>query len=67
MNLRRSYDDIRNNRKNDKKIMEWDTYESVDVTGAKLVYKFIPTSIGQIIKVECDICKRELDLTEDWG
>lgn len=50
----------------DEKIREWDTCNAVDVTGAKFAYTFIPTSIGLVIKVRCDICNRELDLTEDF-
>jgi len=51
----------------DEKIRKWDTCKAVDVTGAKFAYTFIPTSIGLVIKVRCDICNRELDLTKDWG
>ncbi len=54
-------------KKMDEKIREWDTCKAVDVSGAKFSYTFIPTSIGLVIKVRCDICNRELDLTEDWG
>jgi hypothetical protein len=50
-----------------EKIMEWDNCVAVDVTGGKFAYTFIPTSIGLVTKVKCDICNRELDLTEDWG
>lgn len=50
-----------------EKIREWDTCVATDVTGGKLAYTFIPTSLGLVIKVQCDICKRELDLTEGWG
>lgn len=39
--------------------------EPKDVTGAKFAYIFIPTSLGLVIKVQCDVCKRELLLTED--
>lgn len=47
------------------KIKEWDTCIPVDVTGAQFAYIFIPTGRGLVIKVQCDVCKRELDLT-DW-
>ncbi|ASA24283.1 hypothetical protein B9T62_28085 [Paenibacillus donghaensis] len=51
----------------EKKIKKWDSCKAVDVTGAKFSYTFIPTSLGTVIHVHCDICNRELDLTEDWG
>ncbi|MFB6471258.1 hypothetical protein ACFCW7_00195 [Paenibacillus glucanolyticus] len=54
-------------KKMEEKIREWDICKAVDVTGAKFAYTFIPTSIGLVIKVRCDICNSELDLTEDWG
>lgn len=50
----------------EKKIREWDSCKAADVTGAKFSYVFIPTSLGTVIQVHCDICNRELDLTEDW-
>jgi hypothetical protein len=53
--------------KMEQQIRVWDLCEAVDPTGAKLAYTFIPTGIGLIIKVKCDICNRELDLTDDWG
>lgn len=49
----------------EQKILEWDSCKPADVTGAKFAYTFIPTSIGLVIKVECDICKKNLDLTEE--
>lgn len=49
-----------------KKIQNWDSCESVDVAGAKFSYTFIPTGLGTIVQVKCDICKRTLDLTEDF-
>ncbi|MEK3880147.1 hypothetical protein [Paenibacillus sp. FSL M7-0420] len=51
----------------EKRIREWDACKAVDVTGAKLSYTFTPTSLGTVIYVQCDICKRELNLTEDWN
>ncbi len=51
----------------ENRIREWDSCKAVDVAGAKFAYTFIPTSIGLVIKVRCDICNRELDLSEDWG
>ncbi|GFZ93880.1 hypothetical protein GCM10008018_45410 [Paenibacillus marchantiophytorum] len=54
------------NEKMEHKIREWDSCKAVDVTGAKFEYSFIPTGIGLVIKVQCDICRRILDLTEDW-
>ncbi|CAM4321538.1 hypothetical protein [Paenibacillus typhae] len=50
-----------------KKIKEWDSCKAIDVSGAKFSYTFIPTSLGTVIHVNCDICKRTLDLTDDWG
>jgi hypothetical protein len=49
----------------EKKISDWDSCKAIDVTGAKFAYTFIPTGIGLVIKVQCDICNRILDLTED--
>ncbi|MEK5406677.1 hypothetical protein MKX36_12155 [Paenibacillus sp. FSL W8-0439] len=46
------------------KINEWDMCVPIDVTGAKFSYTFIPTGIGIIIQVHCDVCDRILDLTE---
>lgn len=48
-----------------RKIKAWDTCVAKDVTGAKFAYTFIPTGLGLVIKVHCDICNRELDLS-DW-
>lgn len=48
-------------------IKEWDNCNATDVSGARLSYTFIPTGLGTIVKVECCICDRELDITEDWG
>ncbi|MDQ0194916.1 hypothetical protein J2T20_003287 [Paenibacillus wynnii] len=49
----------------EQKINEWDSCKPEDVTGAKLAYIFIPTGFGLVVKVQCDVCKRELDLS-DW-
>ncbi|MCK8487016.1 hypothetical protein M0651_07530 [Paenibacillus sp. MBLB2552] len=49
-----------------QKIKDWDSCKPIDATGAKFAYTFIPTGVGIVIKVQCDICKRVLDLTEDW-
>jgi hypothetical protein len=46
-------------------IREWDNCKPVDVTGAKFTYMFIPTGIGLVIQVKCDVCERTLSLTED--
>lgn len=45
-------------------IKKWDSCVAIDVTGAKFAYIFIPTGLGLVIKVQCDVCKRELDLSE---
>ncbi|MDU8672525.1 hypothetical protein [Paenibacillus polymyxa] len=47
------------------KITEWDTCKPVDVTGAKFEYTFIPTGIGLVIQVKCDVCERTLSLSDD--
>lgn len=52
--------------KMEKKIEEWDSCKPIDVAGAKFAYTFIPTGLGTVIQVQCDICNRTLDLTEDW-
>lgn len=49
-----------------QRIQDWDSCKPVDVTGAKFAYTFVPTGLGLIIEVQCDICKRILNLTEDW-
>ncbi|KHL96792.1 hypothetical protein QW71_05185 [Paenibacillus sp. IHB B 3415] len=49
-----------------QKIKKWDSCDPVDVAGAKFAYTFIPTGLGLVIQVKCDICKRILDLTEDF-
>ncbi|WP_342551897.1 hypothetical protein [Paenibacillus sp. FSL R7-0652] len=48
-----------------KKISDWDSCIPVDVTGAKFAYTFIPTGIGLIIQVKCDVCERTLRLSDD--
>lgn len=48
----------------EQKINEWDSCVAIDVTGAKFAYIFVPTGLGLVIKVQCDVCKRELDLSE---
>lgn len=37
-----------------------------DVLGARLEYIFIPTGLGDIVKVRCE-CGAELDITEYLG
>lgn len=49
----------------EQKIKDWDSCIAKDVAGAKFAYTFIPTGLGLVIKVQCDVCKRELDFT-DW-
>ncbi|MEK3864583.1 hypothetical protein MHH60_13990 [Paenibacillus sp. FSL H7-0716] len=49
----------------EKEINKWDTCIAKDVDHSKFAYVFVPTSIGIAVKVQCDVCKRELDLT-DW-
>ncbi|GFZ93909.1 hypothetical protein GCM10008018_45470 [Paenibacillus marchantiophytorum] len=55
------------NAEMEKKIRDWDSCEPVDVAGGKFAYIFIPTGLGTVIHVHCDICNRKLDLTDDWG
>ncbi|MCW3792642.1 hypothetical protein OM416_13690 [Paenibacillus sp. LS1] len=45
-------------------IREWDTCTAVDVTGAKFEYIFIPTGLGLVTQVKCDVCKRTLNLSD---
>ncbi|SDF54752.1 hypothetical protein SAMN04488542_112115 [Fontibacillus panacisegetis] len=40
------------------KIKVWDQCAPLDVSGAKFAFAFIPTSLGLVIKVQCDICKK---------
>ncbi|RKP56257.1 hypothetical protein D7Z26_06370 [Cohnella endophytica] len=54
------------NKEMQEKIKNWDSCNAVDVAGAKFTYTFIPTGLGLVIKVQCDICKRTLDLTDDF-
>ncbi|WP_169823402.1 hypothetical protein [Paenibacillus yonginensis] len=49
----------------EQKINEWDSCKATDATGAKFAYIFIPTGVGLVVKVKCDVCDRELDLTEE--
>lgn len=49
-----------------RKIAQWDSCEARDVAGAKFAYTFIPTGLGLVVKVHCDVCNRELDLTDDF-
>ncbi|MCP1136291.1 hypothetical protein NKT34_23615 [Paenibacillus polysaccharolyticus] len=48
-----------------KLISEWDSCTSADVSGAKFAYTFIPTGIGLVIQVKCDVCQRTLNLSDD--
>lgn len=48
------------------KINQWDSCKAIDVSGAKFAYTFIPTGLGLVITVKCDVCKRTLDLTDDF-
>lgn len=49
-----------------KKINEWDSCKATDVTGAQYAYTFIPTGLGLVVKVKCDVCNRVLDLSDDF-
>ncbi|CAH1208512.1 hypothetical protein PAECIP111892_03124 [Paenibacillus auburnensis] len=48
-----------------RQIKAWDSCVARDVAGAKFAYMFIPTGLGLVVKVQCDVCGRELDLS-DW-
>lgn len=48
------------------KINQWDSCEARDVSGAKFAYTFIPTGLGLVVTVQCDVCNRTLDLTDDF-
>lgn len=57
-----------------EKIKQWDNIKTGhecnvskrgDITGARLSYRFIPTGLGDVVRVECK-CGAELDVTEDW-
>lgn len=54
-------------KKMEQRIEEWDACTARDVSGAKFAYTFIPTGLGLVITVKCDVCERTLDLTDDWG
>lgn len=49
----------------EQRIIKWDSCIAADVTGAKFAYTFIPTGLGLVIRVKCDVCNRELELS-DW-
>lgn len=55
------------NEKMEQTIKDWDSCNTIDVSGARFAYTFIPTGLGLVIKVKCDICNREMDLTESCG
>lgn len=55
-----------------EKIKQWDNLiighkcnvnKQGDVTGARLEYIFIPTGLGNFVRVRCE-CDEELDVTE---
>jgi len=48
----------------EQKISDWDSCTAESVTGTKFAYIFIPSELGLIIKVQCNVCKRELDLSK---
>ena len=57
-----------------EKIAKWDNPKTGhkctvnkqgDVSGARLEYIFIPTGLGNVVRVKCD-CGAMLDVTEDW-
>lgn len=46
----------------EKEIKQWDSCIPLDVSGAKFAYTFMPTGIGLIIEVKCDVCKEKFHL-----
>lgn len=48
----------------EKEIKQWDSCIPLDVSGAKFAYTFMPTGIGLIIEVKCDVCKRKISFNE---
>ncbi|MFC0212439.1 hypothetical protein ACFFK0_08185 [Paenibacillus chartarius] len=48
-----------------KRINQWDQCKAVDVSGAKFAFTFIPSSLGTYIIVRCDVCERELHISDD--
>jgi hypothetical protein len=53
-------------REMSEKIKDWDHCKPVDVSGAKFAHTFIPSGLGTVILVQCDVCGRKKDLTEDF-
>lgn len=48
-----------------KRINQWDQCKTVDVSGAKFAYTFIPSGLGTYLIVKCDVCQRELHISDD--
>lgn len=48
-----------------RRINQWDQCQAVDVSGAKFAFTFIPTGLGTYIMVKCDVCKRELHISDN--
>lgn len=48
-----------------KRINQWDQCKSVDVSGAKFAFTFIPSGLGTYLIVKCDVCQRELYISDD--
>jgi hypothetical protein len=49
-----------------KKFLDWDSNKPVSraVDGAHYTFKFTPTGLGMVFKVQCGITGDELDLTD---
>ncbi|GAK43163.1 hypothetical protein TCA2_5658 [Paenibacillus sp. TCA20] len=48
-----------------KRINQWDQCKAVDVSGAKFAFTFIPSGLGTYLIVKCDVCQRELHISDD--
>ncbi|MGG3456647.1 hypothetical protein [Paenibacillus rhizolycopersici] len=48
-----------------KSINQWDQCKAVDVSGAKFAFTFIPSGLGTYLIVKCDVCQRELHISDD--
>jgi len=47
------------------RINQWDQCKAVDVSGAKFAFTFIPSGLGTYLIVKCDVCQRELHISDD--
>ena len=55
-------------------LSDWDEKEHSEckkketgACGGRFTYTFTPTGLGTIVKVTCNVCNKEIDLTDyDW-